>query len=99
MPRQKIDAVIEAVRYLPDGRIDSVRIYEKRGAIWSDHFLLDRTGLVERIKQGKKFVTGRRKTNFGSLLEIGQVVEYQQEFVATDGGKSGRDLLTGVPVY
>lgn len=99
MPRKKIDGVIEAVRYLPDGKIDTVRAYERRGAIWSDHLLLERAELVERLKKGKKFFAGKRKVYFGSLLEAGQAIRYEKNVVSTDGQAGARDLLTGVPIF
>jgi len=99
MPRKKIDGVIDAVHYLPNGRIDSVRLYEARGAIWSDHLLLERSELVERLKKGKKIVTGQRKQYLGSVLETGTPVRYEREFITTESGEGKRDQLSGVPVF
>jgi hypothetical protein len=99
MPLKKIDGVIEAVRYLPDGRIAAVRAYEARGAVWSDHVLLDRTELVDRLKKGMKFVTGQRKVYFGSTLEAEVPIRYESEFITTDNPVDKRDLLTGVPIF
>ena len=62
---KQIDGVIEAARYAPDGSIVMVRVYERRGATFSDYVLLDRKTLVEKLKKGKKFVTGQR-TAFGT---------------------------------
>ena len=53
MARKKIDGVIEAVRYTPGGMISVVRTYERRGAVWSDHIILDRTELIARLTTGK----------------------------------------------
>ena len=48
----KFDGVIEAVRY-KSGKIEVVRAYERRGATFSDHVLLDRKELLERLRGGK----------------------------------------------
>ena len=55
----KFDGVIEAVRYR-GGKIELVRAYERRGATFSDRVLLDRAALLDRLKKGKRFVTGQR---------------------------------------
>ena len=44
----KFDGVIEAVRY-KSGKIDLVRAYERRGASFGDHVILDRKTLLERL--------------------------------------------------
>lgn len=99
MARNKIDGVIEAVRYLPDGRIDTVRLYESRGAIWSDHILLERTELVERLNKGKKFVTGQRTAGLGSSFDTGPAVRHENNIISTGSQGGTRDLLTGVPIF
>jgi hypothetical protein len=99
MPRKRIDGVIEAVRYLQDGKIEFVRAYERRGAIWSDHILLQRAELVERLKKGRRFVTGQRKLYLGSSLETGKPVRYMRDRISTDDEANTRDLLTGTPVF
>jgi hypothetical protein len=99
MPRKKIDGIIEAVHYLPDGKIDTVRAYERRGFIWSDHILLNRAELVERLKKGEKFATGQRTRYLGSWLETGPIVRFDRNIVSTVGQEGTRDLLTGVPIF
>ncbi len=69
----QFDGVIEAVRY-KGGKIDVVRAYERRGATFSDRVLLNRTRLIERITQGKRFVTGERKEFMASTFDIGKSV-------------------------
>lgn len=98
MPGKKISAVIDAVRYLPDGRIDLVRLYERRGAIWSDHLLLSRTDLVRRIRKGK-ITTGLRKQYLGSELEFGTAIHYEMDVFFTGEKRGTTDLMTGVPVF
>ncbi len=99
MARKKLDGVIEAVRYTPGGQIAVVRAYERHGVVWSDHVLLERKELSERLKQGKRFVVGERKIYLGSVFETGTAVRQLKGNIVTAGQTSGRDLLSGVPVF
>ena len=99
MARKKIDGVIEAVRYTPGGMISMVRIYERRGAVWSDHILLARTDLVARLANGKFFVTGLRKTSFGSVFETGSTVHYSGGHIVSGAQSAAHDLLVGVSIF
>jgi hypothetical protein len=99
MARKKIDGVIEAVRYTPDGMISVVRSYERRGVVWSDHILLGRAELVARLTDGKNYVTGQRKEFLGSVFEIGLAVNYVGEHLISAGHSASRDLLVGVSIF
>ena len=103
MRRPKFDAVIEAVHYAPDGKIALARIYERRGATWSDRILLDRRDLVARLELGKQFVTGQRKVFWASTFEVGEAVQYlargERGVITTSGQAAEKDLLAGVPVF
>ena len=97
----KFDGVIEAVRY-KGGKIVVVRAYERRGATFSDRVLLSRKMLIERIQQGKRFVTGQRKEFMASTFEIGKSVN----LLGTDGARiitthdqSECDELEDVPAF
>lgn len=102
MASVKFDGVIEAARYAPDGKIAVVRVYERRGATFSDRVLLDRGTLLERLKNGKKFFTGQRKEFLASTFEMAKPVylmgNTDQEFISTSP-KADRDLLEEVPVF
>ena len=102
MARSKIDGVIEAVRYDAEGKINLVRGYVRRGVTYSDRTLLDRKSLLERLRQGQRFVTGQRKEFWGSTFEVGKPVERlafnEKEFITTDG-QSGRDMLENTPIF
>jgi hypothetical protein len=99
LKRPKFDGVIEAVRYTKDGRISLARLYERRGAVWTDNLVLDRKALAERLERGLRLVTGRRKMFSGATFETGSRVRLDGEAIRTDGAPAGRDGLTGVPVF
>jgi hypothetical protein len=99
MARIKYDGVIEAVRYTPEGMISLIRTYERRGAVWSDHILLDRSELIARLADGKHFVVGRRKVFLGSVFETGEPVHYKGEHIFSGGQPATRDLLAGVSIF
>lgn len=99
MAGAKLDGVVEAVRYTPDGRIAAVRAYERRGAVWSDHVLLDRKTLLERLRQGRRFAVGRRKPFLGGQFEVGKPMRLSGEWIITEGQAAARDILAGVPIF
>lgn len=94
----KFDGVIETVRYAPNGQIEVVRAYERRGAAFSDHVLIGRAALVERLKQGKKFVTGQRKPNMGGMFETRFSVNLTGDVITTQPGAT-HDFLDAIPVF
>ena len=102
MAKVKFDGVVEAVHYQPDGQVAWVRAYERRGATFSDHVLIDRQNLIERLKRGKRFVVGRRLPYLASTFEVSTPLQVAQvdgkEVLATPGAAGGRDSLQGVPV-
>ncbi len=98
MAVKKFDGLIEAVRFGADGKILMVRAYERRGATFSDHVLIDRLALVERLKKGQKFVTGQRKPLLGSTFDVAKDVSLAGDFVSTRGS-ADRDVLEDVPVF
>ena len=97
----KIDGVIEAVRY-KGGKIEWVRLYERRGPTFSDHVLLARPALLSRLRDGKKLVTGRRQPLLASTFEVDLPVllsgDESDSIVTTPGG-NGPDRLEGVPLF
>ena len=102
MAKRKYDGVVECVRYKPGGDVDWVRAYERRGAIFSDHQIISRESLIQKIKSGKKFVTGRRVIGMASTFEIAGFVSVvssgDKEILVTDNHPASQDFLEGVPV-
>ncbi len=99
----KIDGLVEAVHYGPNGRLEYVRVYQKLGATFSDRVLLNREQLVEQLKNGKRFSHGQRKESWGFTfepdLEIGLVSENNQEVIRTATGSGTGDDLKGIPLF
>ena len=98
---QKFDVVIEAVRY-KNGKIELVRGYERRGPTFSDRVLLDRKTLLERLKEGKRLVTGQRKAYLASTFEVGKPVKLvgaDSRQVVTTLPAAEHDELEGVPSF
>ena len=98
---KKIDGVIEAVRF-KNGQVVVVRAYERRGAAFSDLLLLDRKELLERLKSGKRFVTGVRKQFWAGTFEEGKplqvVTRDGKEYIVTSA-EADRDNLEPAPVF
>jgi len=101
MAAKKFDGIIEAVRY-KNGQIVTARVYERRGATFSDRILIDRRDLLEHIKSGKVFLTGTRKELWAGTFEEGKPVQIVsrdgKDFISTRDG-ANRDELEQVPVF
>jgi hypothetical protein len=100
MAKLKFDGLIDAVRYAPDGQIELVRAYERRGATFSDNILINRANLVTRLKNGQKFVTGIRKEFLGSTFELARGVELTTDgnVVTTIGNPTDRSTKNHTPL-
>ena len=98
---KKFDGVIEAARY-KNGQIVMVRAYERRGTTFSDRVLIERKDLLERIKNGKKFVIGVRKEFWASTFDEAKAVQVVtrdgKELIATRA-EAEHDELESAPVF
>jgi hypothetical protein len=98
---KKFDGVIEAVHY-QDGKIVSVRAFERRVAAFTDRVILPREELIQRLQSGKTFVTGKRKEYMAGTFETGPVVHAVSRngsvYLSTRADAS-RDELEGVPLF
>ena len=99
MAKIKLDGVIEAVRYTPEGQISLVRAFKRQGAVWSDRILLDRKGLSDWLASGKYLVVGQRRAYLGGSFTTGAAIQQVKAEISTKGQASGRDLLAGIPVF
>lgn len=98
---KKVDGVIEAAHY-QNGQIMNVRAYERRDATFSDHILIDRQDLIERIKKGKKFLVGTRKELMASTFELGkpvQVLTRNGKEIISTSAEADHDELENVRVF
>ncbi|MFO8035400.1 MAG: hypothetical protein R6U57_02060 [Anaerolineales bacterium] len=102
MFRRKIDGVIEAVRYTPEGPIEWVRMYERRDMAYSDVLILKRDELIERLDAGQLFYTGKRKKYQGNAFETDRKVITKEKnggkIVLTEGSDEDHDLLEDIPL-
>ncbi len=100
---QRFDGVIEGVRYSPNGMVEVVRLYERRGSTYSDRVLWTRAELVEHLKAGKKVAIGTPKHLLASTFELkGQVRLVRSrsgEMLVTHPEAGERDLLDGAPLF
>jgi hypothetical protein len=102
MAKQKLDGVVEAVRYTRDGQIEWVRAFLRRGPTWSDHVLLDRQALIDQLNAGKRFAVGRRLPQLAGTFEttssIIAVLINGGTILVTDDLQSDQDCLKDVPL-
>jgi hypothetical protein len=98
----KYDGVIDAVHYQPDGQVDWVRAYLRRGPTYSDHVLVRRRGLVDYLKSGKKFVVGDRVPQMAGTFHVTTpirlILRAGREVLVTGDSQAEHDLLDGAPV-
>jgi hypothetical protein len=99
MSKQKYDGVIEAVHYSPEGQVEWVRVYQRRGPAWSDRVIIHRAELVDEIKSGKKIVIGKRVAFMAGTFDIGAPVLLAglpgKESLVVSNTTADRDNLEG----
>jgi hypothetical protein len=102
MGKQKIDGVIEGVRYKSNGEVEWVRAYERRGATYSDHLLLKREVLIQKLKSGKKYMAGSRTPLMASTFEVSSPIRLvkagERDILVIGELHSNQDRLEGVPI-
>ena len=99
---KKFDGVIEAVRY-KNGQIEVVRAFERRGATYSDRVMVTRKQLLERLKNGQKFVIGKRREFLASTFDVQgnpvQVVHRDGMEIIATRKDADHDELEQAPVF
>jgi hypothetical protein len=102
MAKVKFDGVVVAVRYAPDGQIDWVRAYERRGFTFSDRVMLNRNDLLERLDSGLRFVVGQRVPYKASTFTVSDDLRVVQrngdKIVVAGDSQPDKDHLEGVPI-
>ena len=103
MAQKKFDGILEAVRLDDKGQLLLARLYERRGPIVSDHLLVQRDNIVQRLKDGQRLFVGKRVYKMGSVFEIGAEVHLSnkntQPAIVVGANSSDNDQLNGVPVF
>ncbi len=99
---RKIDTVVVAARYAPgEGMLTKARAYERRGAVWTDWLIIDRSALLERLEAGKRVVTGVPRDLPGDFQVLSSVRREQRHgrvwIVSGQGTAAGDDL--GLPLF
>jgi hypothetical protein len=102
MAKIKYDGVVESVHYDPDGTINWVRVYQRRGPTFSDRMLLKRDDFINQLKGGKKYYSGKRIPFQGGTFEVFEPVRLLekdgQEIVVIGEKDAEHDRLEGVPI-
>ena len=102
MAKINYDGVLEAAHFKPDGQLDWVRVYERKGAVFSDRILLSRQAFVDQLKDGKRYVVGERILNMGGIFNVTQPVRLlkrdAKQVIVVGEIPTTQDDLAGVPV-
>jgi hypothetical protein len=102
MAEPKYDGVVEAVHYNPDGRIDWIRLYERRGPVFSDVLLMKRDAVIAHLKAGRIFYAGERVPLLGGTFQVTKPIKILEtngrEFLVAGDLNAEKDDLDGVPV-
>lgn len=98
----KFDYLIEAVHFSGRGVIDTVRVYQRRGAAVSDHITINRAQLLEALQAGRTVVTGTRHEYLAGTFSISTAVKLagpkELPVISIEGNTPAGDDLPGVPL-
>ena len=102
MAKIKYDGVLETAHFKADGQLDWVRVYERRGAIFTDRIMLSRAAFIDQLKTGKRYVVGERILYLGGKFTVSQPVHLLEQdgkqVITVGSARSSADDLTGVPI-
>jgi len=103
MAQTKFDYLVEAVHYSPDGELEKIRLYERRGPSFSDRIIINRDQLIQYLVAGKKVAAGNRisfmASTFNHTGEIRISGTKEAPVLVMGGDITSHDSLTGIPVY
>jgi hypothetical protein len=81
----------------------AVRAFERRGATFSDRVLIDRRELLERLKNGQRYVIGKRKEFLAGTFEVQetpvQVLKRDGKEIISTRKEAEHDELEQTPVF
>ncbi|NUM48188.1 MAG: hypothetical protein HUU38_26070 [Anaerolineales bacterium] len=96
------DGVVEGVRYEASGQVEWVRMFQRRGATYSDWMLVKRPALIEMLKADKRVFAGERIEYEASTFKLGPALKVIErggkEVLVTGENLAEKDRLDGVPV-
>ncbi len=102
MAKVNYDGVVEAAHFRPDGQLDWVRVYERRGAVFSDRILLSREAFIRQLRAGKRYMVGERILNLGGKFNVSKPVRlFNQDgkpVIVVGDNQATNDELSGVPI-
>jgi hypothetical protein len=102
MAKSNYDGVLEAVHFNPDGQLDWVRVYERRGAVFTDRLMLNRDAFIKQLKAGKSYMVGERIPNLGGKFNVTKTVHLLQQnsklVIVVGNAQANKDELSGVPI-
>jgi len=102
MGKPKFDGVIEAVHYKPEGHVDWIRAYLRRGPTFTDRKMLDRSDIIDNLKSGKRYFAGSRIPLMASTFKTGKqlrlVQKNNREFLVIGDFEVEKDCLEDVPI-
>ena len=102
MAKINYDGVVETAHFKPDGQLDWVRVYVRRGPIFSDRLLLNRQAFIEQLKAGKRYWVGERIIHMGGKFKVTQPVHLLQRagnpVIVVGDAHAAMDELPGVPI-
>jgi hypothetical protein len=96
---EKPNAIITAVHYAPDGKIDTVRVFQRRGATYSDRIHMKRDSFVEFLKKHKNVFVGQRQEFMASTFNLGKEIKFLDPDIITTDASSRQDTLDNVPIF
>jgi hypothetical protein len=102
MAKIKYDGVVEAAHYKTDGQLGWVRVYERRGAVFSDRIVLSREAFIRQLRTGKRYMVGERLLNLGGMFNVTQPVHLVNQdgnqVIVVGDTQATQDTLSGVPI-
>lgn len=102
MAKTKYDGVVESVHYQPDGEINWVRVYQRRGPTFSDRILLKRADFITQLKAGRKYYSGKRIPLQASTFDIFEPIRLVEkdgrDIIVIGDEEEEHDKLKGVPI-
>ena len=100
--KKSFDGVIVGARYTSEGKIKWVRAFERHGFVFTDRLLMDRNTLIENLRTGKKFKTGKRLVYQGNDFDVWEdikLLEEEEDSVIVVGDKQSKeDFLGDLPI-